>query len=423
MVRAVWRLGLLLLVALPLAALCAGFLAFSFTPAVQPSEALTPEMVGRAERLLRQHNPRWARVGQVRTAHIDAGDLRLMASYAASRVGAAMDVEVGDGWAVVGTSAPIPRSPIGGYLNISATFKDSSGVPRPTRTWIGRLPIPDVVAGWALRQALRRFYNPDSTELAAEMIRSVSMAHDQVRIEYEWREGSADRMRAMAVSPEDAARLRTYHDRMVGVLATLPASGRSLVDLLGPVMQLAAERSAGGADPAVENRAAIMAVTFYVNGIPMSAVVPGAESWPRPRRRGLLLQGRGDLTQHFTVSALLAATAGTPFSHVVGVYKEMSDSRGGSGFSFSDLAADRAGTMFGELAVSAADALQASLRRGLAESDVMPPISGLADGLPEAELLRRFGSAGSPEYDRVVRDIDRRVAQCRLFAEVIDAVS
>ena len=423
MLRVVWRLALVLLVALPLAVLGAACLAFSRTPAVQTSDVLTPEMVGRAERLLRQHDPRWARDGQVRTAQIEAGDLRLMASYAASRAGAAMDIDVGNGVAVVRTSIPIPHSPIGGYLNISTAFEDSAGVPRPTRVWIGRLPLPDVLASWALGQAIRRLYHPDSAELAATMIRSVSMRDGRVHIEYQWREDAADRMRAMAVSAEDAARLRTYHDRVVSVIGTLPQSRRSLVELLGPLMQLAAERSAQGADPVVENRAAIMAVTFYANGIRMSAVVPDAESWPRPGRRTLLLRGRGDLTQHFTISALLAATAGTPFSHVVGLYKEIADSRGGSGFSFSDLAADRAGAMFGTLAVESADALQKGLTAGLAEEDVMPEIADLVDGLPEPEFLRRFGSVGSPGYDRVVRDIDRRVAQCRLFAAVTASVS
>ena len=108
---------------------------------------------------------------------------------------------------------------------------------------------------------------------------------------------------------------------------------------------------------------------------------------------------------------------------MVGLYKEIADSRGGSGFSFSDLAADRAGAMFGTLAVESADALQKGLTAGLAEEDVMPEIADLVDGLPEPEFLRRFGSVGSPGYDRVVRDIDRRVAQCRLFAAVTASVS
>ena len=39
--------------------------------------------------------------------------------------------------------------------------------------------------------------------------------------------------------------------------------------------------------------------------------------------------------------------------------------RGGSGFSFNDLAADRAGTRFGDTAVSDAARLQARVARGV----------------------------------------------------------
>ena len=50
-----------------------------------------------------------------------------------------------------------------------------------------------------------------------------------------------------------------------------------------------------------------------------------------------------DLAQHFIVSAVIAAAGGTPIAAAAGVYKELNDARDGSGFSFSDIAADRAG--------------------------------------------------------------------------------
>jgi uncharacterized protein YfiM (DUF2279 family) len=61
------------------------------------------------------------------------------------------------------------------------------------------------------------------------------------------------------------------------------------------------------------------------------------------------LLGRYDSAQHFVISAALAAWAGEPAANAIGVYKEIDDSRRGSGFSFADLAADRAGTRFGEV--------------------------------------------------------------------------
>jgi hypothetical protein len=130
------------------------------------------------------------------------------------------------------------------------------------------------------------------------------------------------------------------------------------------------------------------------------------------------LAERGDFAQHFSVSAALAAVAGTPLSNAVGLYKEIDDSRGGSGFSFADLAADRAGTHFGERAVaSARSALQMQERVtiGLVEADFMPPARDLPEGLSEAEFKRRYGSVDSPRYREVAERIEQRLGALALY--------
>ena len=58
------------------------------------------------------------------------------------------------------------------------------------------------------------------------------------------------------------------------------------------------------------------------------------------------MRGRHDWAQHFAVSAALAVLIGPQNAEAAGVVKEISDSRGGSGFSFADLSADLAGIQF-----------------------------------------------------------------------------
>jgi hypothetical protein len=87
-----------------------------------------------------------------------------------------------------------------------------------------------------------------------------------------------------------------------------------------------------------------------------------------------LLNRHDDFPKHFIISAALAATAGGSLSDAVGVYKEIEDSRGGSGFSFNDIAADRVG-------VHAA----ARLRAGIGEKDIMPMTDDLPEFMPEPE--------------------------------------
>lgn len=212
------------------------------------------------------------------------------------------------------------------------------------------------------------------------------------------------------------AALSAYNGRLVDVSASRPAAF-SLVDVVVPVMALARTRSAS-ADPVVENQAALVALVFYVNRWPLEWAIPEARSWPRPAPRTATLRGRHDLAQHFTVSAVIAAAAGTPIAAAAGLYKELSDARGGSGFSFSDLAADQAGTRFGQVATRSADSarrLQAALTSGLAEDAIMPAITGLVDNLTQAEFVSRFGGIGAPAYGAVMQDIEARVAALPLL--------
>lgn len=125
--------------------------------------------------------------------------------------------------------------------------------------------------------------------------------------------------------------------------------------------------------------------------------------------------GRYDSAQHFGVSAALAAWAGEPAANAIGVYKEIDDSRHGSGFSFADLAADRAGTRFGELVVADSPRLEQALRGPLRDADLVPALAGLPEYLPEAEFRRRYGNADNAAYRRLSTDIEDRLAALPLY--------
>jgi len=215
---------------------------------------------------------------------------------------------------------------------------------------------------------------------------------------------------------EDVARLQEYHTLLARRMNDL-VTETSLTALIKTTMGLAFLRSTGGAAPE-ENRAAFVAIMFYLNRWPLDAVVPEARSWPRIPQRAFALRGRTDLAQHFISSAAIAAAAGVPLAQWAGVYKELNDARGGSGFSFSDLAADRVGTTFGTLATRDQDSarrLQATVGAGLSEDDIMPLVYDLVDNLGESEFTRRFGGVGGPKYNEVVADIDARIAALPLY--------
>ena len=101
----------------------------------------------------------------------------------------------------------------------------------------------------------------------------------------------------------------------------------------------------------------------------------------------------------------LAAEGTGPLSKAIGIYKEVADSRSGSGFSFNDMAANRAGTRFGELAVAKPQHLQALLAGGVQEADFMPDVADLPEFMGEADFKRRFGGVGQPAYTTMMAEI------------------
>lgn len=215
---------------------------------------------------------------------------------------------------------------------------------------------------------------------------------------------------------QDAARLRVYHDELGRAIRRL-SNRASLLEVLRPIMQLAGERSAGG-DPAVENRAAILVMAMYALERDLGTMVPEARDWPRPQRRSLRLRGRNDLARHYLFAAAISSSAGGPLAAMLTLLREIDDSRRGSGFSFADLAANRTGARFGSDAVSSPDTarrLLARLLAGAGETDIMPDVVGLPEGLGEAEFARRYGDTSSAAYRDQVAEIDRRIDALPLF--------
>lgn len=133
-------------------------------------------------------------------------------------------------------------------------------------------------------------------------------------------------------------------------------------------------------------------------------------------RRRITLYGRNDLSRHFWVSAALAVLSDDARSMAVGITKELMDANGGSGFSFVDLTADRAGTLFTLAATrnaKSARALQTRIRHGVVMADFMPNVLDLPEGITSDDFQSTYGGLGGEETKRIVEDIQLRLRQCK----------
>jgi hypothetical protein len=235
-------------------------------------------------------------------------------------------------------------------------------------------------------------------------------------VTYRWQADLPDKLRTVLLPADDQERLHIYQQRLADVTKYVKGPHVPLTQLFVPLFRLAGERS-NGSDAVAENRAVILLLTLYVNGHDLSRIVPKATAWPRPQRLDVLLNNRADLAKHFIVSSALAAKAGGPLSDAVGLYKELADAREGSGFSFPDIAADRAGTRFGEYAAESGSArtLQQRARAAFHEREVMPAVHDLPEFMPEREFIKRFGGVGAPGYNKMMAEIERRIAALQLY--------
>jgi uncharacterized protein YfiM (DUF2279 family) len=280
---------------------------------------------------------------------------------------------------------------------------------------IGRLPIPGALADFALWQALDKWYDPSGNDSVSDLVREVSFRRNRMQVIYRWDSQITDAVRGTLVSGEDQRRLKLYNQHLVKVAAASRESV-SLAALMQQLFKVAAKRSQGG-DAAAENRAVILLLSAYVNDRGIQRLAPEAANWPRPVARRVTLHGRKDFAQHFVTSAALSALGGSAVSDAIGLFKEVADSRGGSGFSFNDLCADLAGTTFGEWATSPARAgrIQSGLTAPLTERVFMPAVTGLPEHMTEAEFKRRFGGVGAPRYNELVAEIEQRVEALPLY--------
>ena len=414
--RLLFRLAVVLILVLVVGAAAALYLGVDREPLVAHPAPLTSAQVERARRLLARNDPRKLRHGEVRTVTLSEEELTLLLDYLLSRVGGGgASVQVGPGRIRLIASLDLPRNPLGRYVNVDMTIGPDTRPPRIERLAVGRLPVPAFIANAVLRSRLA-LVDDGGLDIALDAIRELKAEQGTLHATYRWDERLPDAVRERLVPRADRERLRAYQTRLAQAVEARPGKGPvALADLLAELMALARSREG---EAAAENRAVLVVLFAYANGRRLDALVPEARDWPAARSRTVRLRGRRDFARHFITSAALAALGDVGIADAVGLYKEVDDSRGGSGFSFRDLAADRAGTRFGEAATGTPDgalALQRRVASGVTDAELLPAVDDLPENMQEAEFKARFGDIGSAAYLELAGEIERRIDDSALY--------
>jgi hypothetical protein len=333
-------------------------------------------------------------------------------------------------------SVRLPANPLGRYLNLRGELLPDERGLNINLVRVGKLGLPRPLATALLKCLLNMgLGNSEGSALMAS-VQSLALTRDTVTVNLrsvpqlkerlKRLQGSLARLRDLSQggeAPWDSSLVGIYYGRLLQTgqnLQALPPS--SLASYLGPLFRLARERSATE-DPVRENSAALLALAIYLGdprfdklaGLNLKTELLGSSAYSK----GMHLGGRQDLRLHFVISAGLKLLTDQGISTAIGEFKELLDAgRGGSGFSFVDLAADRAGIRFAEAATDpngGARRLQELLAGNPMELLFFPIVADLPENIPRDQFEQLYKGVDSAKYNSVVAEIDRRIGSCPAY--------
>lgn len=394
-------------------ALAAFLLALGTSPAPDVAHAAVVDLAAmeRGRAIVETLDLKHIQEGESRHLEFTERDLALVLGWVAGNLGqAATDVHI-DGTRLQATLSlrlgAWPR-----YLNFVLTFRPQGEVLQPSALRLGKLPLPVQLSRDLLDRLLAISPAAEQYKVALSMLQRASLGPERLVVDLVWRGKAMQKaMQGASWNPTEANTqdIEPYRAH----LATIQSHDHAV--LLGAAFALAQERSQVGGDPVQENRSALTALAEAALGGRLFA----SRNDQAPRHQGgTRLSGRDDAAQHFAGSAFIQLYGGKGLSDLAGLYKELRDTTHGSGFSFTDLAADRAGTRLAELATATPESalrVQAKLAGCRDERVFFPKIKDLPEYMGQAEFTQRFGGVGAPEYQKAVEEIDARIANLPVY--------
>lgn len=337
-------------------------------------------------------------------------------------------LDVALSYSLLGHAAPDSLSP---RLNLRFAIEASraGSLPTPRQIRLGLLPIPEWLARWLGERALARLETRrrqmllDALAEFETAFEGLTLAPEGAVFSFVWERRALDRLSwnlqrgSISAAALDAS--QHYLSLLRATLSDLPPSTRAVaLSALLPVLAEQALARSSRADPRIENTALLFALSSHL------AAATGVISSETPRVADfaeIRLRRRQDLAAHVINSAAIAASAGSDVAGIISTGKEAFDARYLSGFSFSDLTANRAGIRLAELAIGSVDSARELQRRLAAierDDELLPRVGSNRDGLSQREFEAQYHDRSSPEYRQRLAAIEAQLSQLSLYAQV-----
>lgn len=389
------------------------FLALSAQPWVKSHQTLSKKDIYRAKQILQTSSNS---SGKFQTIELNENDLNIASNYLLNHlIKSSTQVSLTEDSLHFQISLALPDKPLRFYLNIAFNLSKLNGFPVITDLTVGQISIADEFAGYLIEFIIRHTPLRKYYILASQHIGNIQIQSQLLQVTY--LSHFPENIENSVLSENESYQSLIFYQRLINQVLDKhdPAWRLSLAELMQPLFMAAYHRSNEN-NIIDQNRAVILALSSYVNREELSAYLPIKLS--TDKHYPAFLYKRIDMAKHFVASAALAASGAISLAHMLGQEKEISDSESGSGFSFIDLAGDRAGLKFGQTAtasVKSARRLQKIMCKIQDYRAFMPEVRDLPERMNHEEFKQRYGSIYSPTYQNMLKVIDDRIAALPIY--------
>ena len=359
----------------------------------------------------------------------------LAALFHRAQPSSALNITLSEHGAVFMGAIKLPKPLDTKFINITTTLLPSSSGVELAQVNLGCLSLSGKSVVSVISFALDYYAGQGTTKKLLETVTQVSMSPNQLVVGVNVNDDVlALRQDASLLSKlrdelalfGDKKLIEDYYQRLVTFAQSQPIDS-PLHPFINHIFSYVVSKNLQiSPDSYIEqNNALLVALVLYFGHDRMALLVgelaylPWRQRVRRSKHRGnVTLAGRGDLQQHFIYSIALQLLSNAQASDALGEFKEFLDTnQGGSGFSFADLMADRAGTrlaMMTTYSEEQAAELQLSLAK-VTDSELLPSIDGLAEGIDEQRFKREYQGVHSKSYQQMVSSIDNRLKSLSLY--------
>ncbi len=333
------------------------------------------------------------------------------------------------------------------YVNVSLNILPSDQGLLVEQIKIGSITFPGALLTSTSRWLLNRA-QPELGTHAFATIKAISITDKQLSIRYQLPKdlqlkGNDAKGRLYALRDElalfgDVKKVRFYYQRLLRFSQEKLTNKNSMNSYaLEPFVAFMIQQAALQSNSSKvsvnnfialkENQAALIALAIYFGSNKFELMVGEVSRLSRNEKinrakliRSVHLANRVDLQQHFIYSMAIKLFSTMQASHTFGELKELLDANtGGSGFSFADLMADRAGTQFAVLA-TLNEHSAINIQQFIAGSEnknfkLLPTLIDLPEGLNEQYFEDVYQNINSQRYKNMVEIIDTKLHSLPIF--------